>query len=99
MIFPRKNGHAKKLEMYPDNTPKGFFDSRRNVFSACYKKFQYTQKQLYGLDPCCDYGLYANAHRGKMRKASADPLCPLIIEDEDPFIPSRFPKACQLVLS
>jgi len=24
--FPRKNGHSKKLEMHPDNTPKGFFD-------------------------------------------------------------------------
>jgi len=35
------------------------------------------------------YGLYANAHRGKMKKAGADPLCPLIIEDEDPFIPSK----------
>ncbi|MFO7980195.1 MAG: transposase [Candidatus Aminicenantes bacterium] len=35
------------------------------------------------------YGLYANAHRGKMRKEEADPLCPLIIEDEDPFIPSK----------
>jgi hypothetical protein len=33
------------------------------------------------------YGLYANAHRGKMRKT--DPLCLLIIEDEDPFIPSK----------
>ena len=35
------------------------------------------------------YGLYANAHRGKMRKKDADPLRPLIIEDEDPFIPSK----------
>ncbi|MFW6129392.1 MAG: hypothetical protein ACOC6P_04020 [Candidatus Aminicenantaceae bacterium] len=35
------------------------------------------------------YGLYANAHRGKMRKKDADPLCPLIIKDEDPFIPSK----------
>lgn len=34
------------------------------------------------------YGLYANAHRGKIKKES-DPLCPLIIEDEDPFIPSK----------
>ena len=30
------------------------------------------------------YGLYANAHRGKMRKKEVDPLCPLIIENEDP---------------
>ena len=35
------------------------------------------------------YGLYANAHRGKMRKKESDPLCPLIIKDEDPFIPSK----------
>jgi len=35
------------------------------------------------------YGLYANAHRGKMRKTDTDPLCPLIIENEDPFIPSK----------
>ncbi len=35
------------------------------------------------------YGLYSNAHRGKMRKKESDPLCPLIIEDEDPFIPSK----------
>jgi len=27
--------------------------------------------------------------RGKMRKTESDPLCPLIIEDEDPFIPSK----------
>jgi len=35
------------------------------------------------------YGLYANAHRGKMRKKDTGPLRPLIIEDEDPFIPSK----------
>jgi len=35
------------------------------------------------------YGLYANAHRGKMRKKDTSPLCPLIIKDEDPFIPSK----------
>jgi len=35
------------------------------------------------------YGLYANAHRGKMRKKDTGPLCPLIIEDEDSFIPSK----------
>jgi hypothetical protein len=35
------------------------------------------------------YGLYANAHRGKMRETDTDPLCSLIIEDEDPFLPSR----------
>jgi hypothetical protein len=27
--------------------------------------------------------------RGKMRKKDADPLCPLIIKDEDPYIPSK----------
>jgi len=59
VVFPRKNGHAKKLEMHPDNTPKGFFDSRRNVFSAYYKRFQYTQKQLYGLDPWYEKSLSA----------------------------------------
>ena len=35
------------------------------------------------------YGLYANAHRGKMRKTGHDPLHPPIIEDEASFIPSR----------
>ena len=35
------------------------------------------------------YRLYANAHRGKMRKTESDPLCPLIIDDEDPFKPSK----------
>ena len=35
------------------------------------------------------YGLYANAHRGKMRKTESDPLCPLIIKNKDPFIPSK----------
>ncbi|MCD6516074.1 MAG: transposase [Candidatus Aminicenantes bacterium] len=27
--------------------------------------------------------------RGKMRKKESDPLCPLVFEDEDPFIPSK----------
>ena len=35
------------------------------------------------------YGLYSNAHRGKMRKAGAASTPPLIIEDETPFVPSR----------
>ena len=35
------------------------------------------------------YGLYSNAHRGKMRKAGAASSPPLIIEDETPFVPSR----------
>ena len=34
------------------------------------------------------YGLYANAHRGKKKKAGVDPSCPPIIEDEASFIPS-----------
>jgi len=34
------------------------------------------------------YGLYANAHRGKKKKAGVDPSCPPIIEDETSFIPS-----------
>jgi len=34
------------------------------------------------------YGLYSNAHRGKMRKV-AFVLSPPIIEDETPFVPSR----------
>ena len=33
--------------------------------------------------------LYANAHRGKMRKTGHDPLHPPIIEDEASFTPSR----------
>jgi len=35
------------------------------------------------------YGLYSNAHRGKMRKAGAAPSPPLIIEDEQNSAPSR----------
>ena len=34
------------------------------------------------------YGLYANAHRGKMRKAGISPSRPLIIKDEQ-YVPSR----------
>jgi len=34
------------------------------------------------------YGLYANAHRGKKKKARVKPSCPLIIEDEASFMPS-----------
>ena len=35
------------------------------------------------------YGLYANAHRGKINKAGVSPPYPPIIEDETPFVPSR----------
>lgn len=35
------------------------------------------------------YGLYANAHRGKMRKTGSDLLYPLIIEDENSFLLSK----------
>ena len=35
------------------------------------------------------YGIYANAHRGKKKKAGVNPSCPPIIEDEASFIPSR----------
>jgi len=35
------------------------------------------------------YGLYSNAHRGKMRKAEVDPSFPPIIADETSFVPSR----------
>jgi len=35
------------------------------------------------------YGLYSNAHIGKMRKRGVDPSHPPIIEDETPFVPSR----------
>jgi hypothetical protein len=35
------------------------------------------------------YGLYSNAHRGKMRKKKALPPHPPIIEEEQPFIPSK----------
>ena len=34
------------------------------------------------------YGIYANAHRGKKKKAGVDPSCPPIIEDEASFMPS-----------
>jgi len=34
------------------------------------------------------YGIYANAHRGKKKKARVEPSCPLIIEDEASFMPS-----------
>ena len=35
------------------------------------------------------YGLYSNAHRGKMRKVGADPLYPPIIEDDPTYVPSK----------
>ncbi|MFQ6109960.1 MAG: transposase [Candidatus Aminicenantales bacterium] len=35
------------------------------------------------------YGIYSNAHRGKIRKAGVDSSHPPIIEDEAPFVPSR----------
>jgi len=35
------------------------------------------------------YGIYANAHRGKKKKAGVNPSCPLIIEDEVSCPPSR----------
>jgi hypothetical protein len=35
------------------------------------------------------YGLYSNAHRGKIRKRAVDPSHPPIIDDEATFVPSR----------
>ncbi len=35
------------------------------------------------------YGLYANAHRGKMRKTGADVFHVPIIEDMDRYVPSK----------
>ena len=35
------------------------------------------------------YGLYSNAHRGKMRKAGCDPLYPLITEEGPTYVPSK----------
>jgi hypothetical protein len=35
------------------------------------------------------YGLYSNAHRGKMRKAGAEPFYPPIIEDDPAYVPSK----------
>ncbi|MBW2614547.1 MAG: transposase, partial [Deltaproteobacteria bacterium] len=35
------------------------------------------------------YGIYANAHRGKKKKAGVDPSCPPVIEDAVSFAPSR----------
>ncbi len=35
------------------------------------------------------YGLYSNAHRGKVRKAEADPFHPPINEDEPDYMPSK----------
>jgi len=35
------------------------------------------------------YGLYSNAHRGKMRRAGVDPSHPPIIEDELNYVPSK----------
>ncbi len=35
------------------------------------------------------YGPYTNSHRGKMRKKKALPPHLLIIEEEQPFIPSK----------
>jgi len=35
------------------------------------------------------YGLYANAHRGKMNNAGVSPSYPPIIEEEERFVPSK----------
>jgi len=35
------------------------------------------------------YGLYSNAHRGKVRKAGAQPSHPPIIEDDPTYVPSK----------
>jgi hypothetical protein len=35
------------------------------------------------------YGLYANAHRGKVRKADRSPVCLGMIEEEPPRVPSK----------
>jgi hypothetical protein len=35
------------------------------------------------------YGLYSNAHRGKMQKAGADPFYPPIIEDDPTYVPAK----------
>jgi len=35
------------------------------------------------------YGLYSNAHRGKIRKAGADPSYPLIAEDGPAYVPAK----------
>jgi len=35
------------------------------------------------------YGLYSNAHRGKIRKAGANPSNPPIIEDDPAYVPSK----------
>ena len=35
------------------------------------------------------YGLYANAHRGKINKAGVSPSHPPIIEEEERFVPSK----------
>ena len=35
------------------------------------------------------YGLYSNAHRGKVRKAVVDPSYPFIIEDDPSSVPSK----------
>jgi len=36
-----------------------------------------------------NHGLYPNAHRGKMRKAGAQPSHPPIIEDDPTYVPSK----------
>lgn len=35
------------------------------------------------------YGLYSDAHRGKMHKAGAQPSLPPLIEDEPTYVPSK----------
>ena len=35
------------------------------------------------------YGLYSNAHRGKIHKAGADPSYPLITEDGPAYVPAK----------
>jgi len=43
------------------------------------------------------YGLYSNAHRGKIRKAGVSPSLPPIIEEESLFVPSKGLFLCFIV--
>jgi len=36
-----------------------------------------------------NYGLYSNAHRGKMRKSGVQPFHPSIIEDDSAYVPAK----------
>ena len=53
LVFPRKNGHAVKLESPHDNTPTEFCDSRTNAFSAGCRRSRCIRRRSAAPGPWC----------------------------------------------